>query len=218
MLQRMRLKSFVTSAVLLFSLAAGVRAQNPTMVEQQRDADRENTFAQFNDLKRLPLAENQRRAYQTALEYLRRFSGDNDADTRTVRKFVAEFEGKSRHFEILKNYNSKNYAKTFELGRTILDRDPDDFVVLSVLTQAGIDNAQAGNTNLNDATLGYAKKAVQLLASGKVTTADPFKNMEVARGYLNVAIGALLREKSPVEAAQAFRKAVRLRVRIELIR
>lgn len=200
---------FLMAAVLLLTLTAGICAQtNPTMVEQQRDADRESTFALFNDFKRVPLIENQRRAYQTALEYLRRFSGDNDSDTRTVRNFVAEFEGRARQGEILRSYGSKNYPKTFEIGRAILQHDPENFMVLSVLTQAGIDNAQAGNTSLNDATLDYAKRAIQLLEAGHVTLADPFKNLEFARGYLNVAVAALLREKSPAEAAQAYRKAV----------
>lgn len=199
---------FLLVAVTTFVVAAGVCAQNPTMVEQQRDAERENHFAIFNELKRVPSADNQRKAYAVALEYLRRFEGDRDADARTVRKFVTEYEKTARHSEIFSSYKSKNYAKTFEFGRAVLERDPENFIVLSVLTQAGIDNAQAGNASLNEATLDYAKRAIKLIESGKVTNAEPFKDIENARGYLNVAVAALLRDKSPAEAAQAYRKAV----------
>ena len=54
----------------------------------------------------------------------------------------------------LTTYNSKNYAKTFTLANPF-EHDPENYFVLAVLTQAGIDNAQAGNTSFNDATLDY---------------------------------------------------------------
>ncbi len=44
--------------------------------------------------------------------------------------------------------------------------------------------------------------------AGKVTKPDPFKTIDVARGFLNAVVGSLLKDQSPVEAAQAFRKAV----------
>src|SRR6202521_6453740 len=45
------------------------------------------------------------------------------------------------------------------------------------------------------------------MEAGKVTKPDPFKNLELARGYLNSALGWFLRDQSPVEAAAAFLKA-----------
>lgn len=199
----------VIAAVMLSVFAAGVCAQrNPPMAEQQRDAEKERYFAQFNDLKRVPSPDNQRRAHEAAVEYLKRFEGDKDPDARAVRKFVTEYERGARQYELFNSYNSKNYAKTFELGRAMLERDTENFFVLSILTEAGFDNAQAGNASLNEATLGYAKRAIQLVEAGKVKKAEPFKNIEVARGYLNAAVGTLLRDKSPAEAAQAYKKAV----------
>jgi hypothetical protein len=205
----MRFASLKFLALLLFALGAvSVCAQrNPTMTEQQRDAEKESYFATFNELKRVPLAENQRKAYQAAIEYLKRFEGDNDPDARTVRAFVTEYERGGRQLELFRIYNSKNYSKTFELGRAMLQHDPENFFVVSVLTQAGIDNAQAGNASLNDATLAYAKKAIQLLETGKVTKPDPFIDLHVARGYLYSAVGALTKDNAPAQAAQAYRKA-----------
>jgi hypothetical protein len=197
------------AAALLSVFAVGVCAQiNPPMVDQQRDAEKEDYFAHFNELKRMPLPDNQRRAYEAAVEYLKRFEGDNDPDARMVRKFVTEYERAARQYEILNRYKAKDYAGTFELGRAVLVHDSENFFILSILTEAGFDNAQAGNASLNEATLDYAKRAIQMVEGGKVTKAEPFKNLEAARGYLNAAVGTLLREKSPAEAAPAYRKAV----------
>ena len=66
----------------------------------------------------------------------------------------------------------------------------------------------AGNASLNAETVGYAKKAIQLVDEGKVTKADPFKNIEFARGFLNFAWGELLKDLSPVEAAAAYLRAI----------
>ncbi len=200
------------AAIMLSVFAGGICAQdsprNPPMVDQRRDAEKENYFALFNNLKRVSSSDSQRRAYEAAIEYLKRFEGENDPDARTVRKFVTEYEKPARESEIFNTYNSKNYPKTFELGRAMLKHDAENFFVLAVLTEAGLDNAQVGNASLNEATVDSAKKAIQLLEAGRVTRVAPFKNIEVARGYLNAAVGALLRDKSPAEAAQAFRKAV----------
>jgi hypothetical protein len=205
----MRVAALTILTTVLFSICAGtVCAQrNPTMTEQQRDSEKESYFATFSTLKRTPLPENQRKAYEAAVEYLKRFEGDNDADARVVRAFVTDYERAGRQAELFRIYNSKKYEKTFEAGRVLLQHDPENFFVLSVLTQAGIDNAQAGNASLNEVTLAYGKKAIQLLEGGKVTKADPFINLEVAKGYLYSAVGALTKDKSPADAAQAYRKA-----------
>lgn len=178
------------------------------MVDQNRDAEKEYYFAAFDNLRQFPTADSRRKAYEAAIEYLKRFEGDKDPDARTVRQFVVEYERAGLQSEILQSFTSKNYARTFELGRASLERDPENFFVLSVLTQAGMESAQAGSATFNDATVGYAKRALKLLDASKLTKTEPFKNIGAARGYLNAAVGTLLRDKSPVEAAQAFRKAV----------
>ncbi|HWN08926.1 MAG TPA: hypothetical protein VNO50_06540 [Pyrinomonadaceae bacterium] len=199
----------LTTALMPAVFAVGVCAQiNPPMVDQQRDAEKESYFATFTDLKRFPSADSRRKAYEAAIEYLKRFGGDEDPDARRVRDYVTEYERPGRQLEILNSYKSKNYAKTFELGRAGLEHDQENFFILSVLTKAGIENTQSGNTNLNEPTLEYARKALALLESGKVTKPEPFNDLNEGRGFLNVAVGALIREKSPVEAAKAFRKAV----------
>ena len=93
------------------------------------------------------------------------------------------------------------------MGRPHLKTDPDDFFVLATLTEAGFENAVAGDAVLNDETTSYARRAIKLLESGKIAKPDPFKNMELARGFLNSTLGWFVKDSAPVEAAAAFLKA-----------
>ena len=179
------------------------------MPSQQTDVQKDELYATFSDLKRIPVADKQKLAYEAGKEYLRRYGGDNsDPDVKVVRKFVTEYEGVRGEFDIDTAYAAKNYAKTFEIGRALLHKQPENFYFLGILAEAGYENAIAGNASLNAETVGYAKRAIQLLNGGKVTKADPFKSIGVATGFLNFAVGNLLKDQSPVEAADAFLKAI----------
>jgi hypothetical protein len=200
----------LATALLMSGLAPRVSAQrNPTMPSQQTDAQKDRLYAEFSEQKKIPVPEHQKRAYETGKEYLRLYGGDNnDADVKVVRRFVTEFEKVRGQYDLDTAYNSKNYARTFEIGRALLQKQPENFYFLSILGEAGYENAIAGNVSLNAETAGYAKRAIQLLNEGKVTNADPFKSLGVASGFLNFAVGNLLKDQSPVEAADAFLKAV----------
>lgn len=179
------------------------------MQSVQADAQKEELYASFIELKNLPLGEKQRLAYEVGLEYLRRYGNDDrDPGVKVVRKFVAEYEEVRGEYELDTAYKARNYAKTFEIGRALLQKQPQSFYFLSVLGEAGYDSAIAGNAGLNAETVGYAKRAIQLLNEGKVTKADPFKSIGVAIGFLNFEVGNFLKDQSPVEAADAFLKAV----------
>lgn len=214
-----RLLLIAVATVLLISVFAhNISAQrnptapsprNPAMPSQQTDAQKDDLYATFSDLRRVSLAENQRLAYEAGKEYLRRYGGDSsDPDVRAVRKFVGEYEGVRAEFAIDTAYGAKNYAKTFEIGRALVQKQPENFYVLSVMAEAGYESSIAGDASLNSETVGYAKRAIQLLNEGKATKADPFKSIGVATGFLNYAVGNLLKDQSPVEAADAFLKAV----------
>jgi hypothetical protein len=182
--------------------------ENPAMTSQRFDRDKETLYAIFSEHKRGPSPEQQQRAYGAAKEYVRRYGGDNDTYSKEAKKFVTEFEKGINRDEIYVAYNAKNYAKAFEVGRPLLKTQPEDFFVLGVLAEAGYENALAGNSSLNDETIGYLQKAIQLLEAGKISKTDPFKNVDAASGFLNLARGWFLKDKSPVEAAAAFQRAV----------
>lgn len=182
---------------------------NPTMTSGHMDSEKENLYAKFTDFKRNPNPEEQRFAYPTAKEYLRRWGGETDSETKEVRKWVLEYERAMHERELYAAYNAKDYAKTFEIGRPFIRADPEYFFAFAILTEAGYDNFFAGNSSLNAESAEYARRAIQLLENGKVSKADPFKSMEIARGFLNFALGTFVKDEKPVEAAAAFAKAVK---------
>ena len=177
------------------------------MASKQFDDSKEGLYAQFVDYKRNPSPEQQRYAYPTAKEYLRLFGGVDDSETKEVLRFVTEYEHALHTRELYDAYGARNYNKTFELGRSVLNSTPEDFFVLGLLTEAGYENSLSGNRSLNTETIGYARRAIQLIEAGKVSKPDPFKSMDMARGFLNFTLGNFVRDDQPVEAAAAFLKA-----------
>lgn len=212
------------SAVLMIGIASAVCAQttttaspnmpstspqNPTMTSAYNDNDKETLYAKFTDYKRNPNAEQQRYAYPTAKEYLRRWGGDNSPETKEVRRWVTEYERAMHQDSLYAAYNGKKYAQTFELARPMVKTDPEYFFAFAIMTEAGYDNFLAGDSSFNYEAAEAARKAIQLLEAKKVSKADPFKSMEIARGFLNVALGTFVKDDKPAEAAAAYTKAVK---------
>ena len=198
------------SALLTLVLCSSALAQrNPTMTGQRADAERDDLYARFLENKKLPIPERQRAAYDVARDYLKRWDHGGDEHAAEMRKFVREYEKVMKDFEVYSLYTDKKYVKAFEVGRPIIERDPENFYVLAVLAEAGFDNSQAGNATLNDETVGYARRALELLDANKPTRPDPFASKEVGRGFLNFALGWFLRTQSPAEAAAALVIAAR---------
>jgi hypothetical protein len=206
------LLTFVSSvsAQTLAGDADSARPRNPPMTSMRRDAEKEALYTRYLENKRVPIKENQRLAYIAAKEFIKSFGGDRDPYLPSLRKFVAEYERVVGEFELLKSYNAKDYKGTFERGRAILKTEPENFFVLSVLTQAGNDNALAGDPSLNSETLDYAQQALLAIESKGLEKADPFVSTDMARAYLNFTVGSFLKDTKPVEAAAAFREAVRV--------
>ena len=179
------------------------------MTGQSFDRDKETLYAIFSENKRGLSPEQRNRAYSAAKEYVRRYGGDEGTYVKETSRFVKEYENSAAQYKAFDAYNAKNYAKSFELGRPVLKTDPDNFFVLGVLSEAGYENALAGNATLNDETIDYLRRAIKLVEGGKLTKPDPFKSVDAASGFLNFALGWFLKDKAPVEAATAFAKAVR---------
>jgi hypothetical protein len=199
--------TILIGVVSLASSGSAVAQRNPTMPSQINDSEREALYSRFSENKKVPISERQRQAYEAAKEYINRFNESTDKYLPEMRRFVSEYERVLRQYDLYTNYTSKNYVKVFEMGRSILTADPDNFYVLSVLSEAGYDESRSGKTALDDESAGYTKRAIEVLEGGKVTKTDPFSNAETARGFLNFALGWFIRTKDPVEAAAAFRTA-----------
>jgi hypothetical protein len=152
-------------------------------------------------------ADAQKLAYEQGQEYLRKYGSDNDQYTAYIQRWLGRYEKADREFKFNNAFNAKDFPKTFELGREILIKDGDAFPVIVRLVTAGSLNAETGNTTLTDEAIGYAKKGLELITSGKVTDPKPFKVIDDARGFFNFSIGWLSRDKAPAEAVAALRRA-----------
>jgi hypothetical protein len=198
------------ASMLLLALASFASAQrNPTMPTQISDSEKEQLYARFAENRKVPSSDRQRLAYEDAKDYVKRFGHDVDPHLSEVKRFVTEYERVIKNYEVHEAYAAKKYAKAFEIGRAALKKEPDNFYVLATLTEAGYDNAQTGDTTLNEETIGYAKTAIAIADSGKLSRTDPFATVEDARGFLNFALGWFLRTSSPVEAAAALVNAIK---------
>ena len=209
----LKLRDVLAIFILLFA-AAGISAQttspqNPTMTSGFNDADKEALYARFNDYRRNPDPNQQRFAYPVAKDYLRRWGGEKDSETKEVRRFVVEYERQMHARELYAAYDAKDYAKVFEIGRPLVKEDNEYFLAMSLMVEAGYDSAVAGKTSLASEASDYARLAIKMLEEGKVTKPDPFKNLEIARGFLNFALGWFVKDSEPVVAAAAFQRAVK---------
>lgn len=193
------MKHFFLITLIAFLALSSVSAGAQT---QEMSPEKTALYTKYYELKKGG-EEGQKTAYEVAKEFLQKYGNDDDQYTQAVKKFVAAYEKLSREVNFYKAYNSKDYAKTFEYGRQILNADPENFAVLANLVRAGYFNAFGGNNSLNSDAVTSARKALELIDSGKVTKPDPFANMDDAKGFLSYALGYFLREKSPAEAAKA---------------
>src|SRR5260370_35660620 len=105
----------IVAALLMSCFAPRISAQrNPTMQSQQTDAQKDDLYATFSELKRVPVAEKQRLAYEAGKEYLRRYGGaDHNPDVKVVRKLVPEYEEGRGPCHIHHADRPPNQRKTF---------------------------------------------------------------------------------------------------------
>ncbi len=166
-----RSKHLFIAIIVFLALTPIVSAQrNPTMPTAMSDSDKEQLYARFAENRKVPSADRQRLAYEDAKDYVRRFGNDVDPHLAEVRRFVTEYERVMKNYQLLEAYKAKKYAKAFEIGRATLKKEPENFFVLATLVEAGYDNAQTGDTSLNEDTIDYANTALALLEAGKVST------------------------------------------------
>ena len=208
-----RLSLLLLLVFLVLSLTASVAlAQTPTpqypsSTALQRDNDKIALYTRYYEAKKIATPEQQRLAYELAQQYVKEFGRDNDKYAEAARKYVAAYETALREFELDKAYAAKNYTKVIEDGTAMLVKDPDYYFVLAMLAQAGYALSRT-DTSRNKQTVEHARHALQLIESGSVTKAEPFKDNDSAKGFLNYAIGWLLRLESHAEAAAALRRSV----------
>ena len=197
------MRNLILLVTVALSLSCSVVAQSTA---PQMSEEKIALYSKYYELKKRG-PEGQKVAYDVAREYLQKFGSDDDQYTQAVKKFVALYERATLEVNFFKAYNAKEYNKSFEVGRQILNLEPENFSIMGSMIRAAYLNSYGGNQSLNTEATVLARKALPLLDSESLTKPDPFTSNDDARGFLNFALGWFLKGKSPVEAADAFTKA-----------
>ncbi|MFL6207964.1 MAG: hypothetical protein ACJ74W_03900 [Pyrinomonadaceae bacterium] len=149
----------------------------------------------------------QKHAYEVGQQYLDKYAtACPDKYTESVRKFVTAYgEAKNKSdLPALVFGANPNYQQAFDTGRQILAKTPDDVSTLMILGYGGYQAQTKKNMAYNADALNYAKKAVQLIESGKTPASwAPFTNKDEALGYLYYSIAELTYKPTDPSTAPA---------------
>ena len=212
-----RLIQLLVFAALLTTFALPAFAQttnnSSTAASSQSDEDAKAAlYKKFLDNR----TTNPPVAYDAAKEYLQKYEASSPADDKIVaylKKWNASYEKIARRQELINQLSSKQVDTAFTSAKTVLADYPDDLGLLYDLARAGFAAATSGNKNNNADTIAYAKRAIQLLQSGK--SFDPNKPLSEQEknndiGLLNYGLGLLAQDTSPTEAANYFIAAAQM--------
>lgn len=194
-------KGLVMVAFLAISLAP---LGSVAVAQETDDPVKIEIYKRFVD-NRIP---NPTAAYQAARDYLQKYTKDKDQYTDYLTKWMAAYERDERRRKLPGFINEKNFAEAYATGAKILAEEPDNLRAQIDLGYAGYIAATAKNETYNTTALGYARKAIQAIESGKAPTEwAPFKGRDDTLAYLNYAVGFLTLKTNPNESIDALLKA-----------
>lgn len=207
-------KGLVTAALLAVSLAMfnSFAVAQTTQTAQATTASAQETddpakiaiYKQFYENHK----NNPGVAYKAAREYLTKYTKDKDQYIDYLNKWVVVYERDERKANLPVYINQKNFAEAFSTGAKILADEPDYLRAQIDLGYAGYIAASAKNETYNTQALGYARKAIQSIESGKTPTDwAPFKGKDDTLAYLNYAVGFLTLKTTPDQAIDSLLKA-----------
>jgi len=140
---------------------------------------------------------DQAKAYEAAKKYVAcPADTSDDAEAKRIqylKDFIAKYEKARRKDQVIELvYGKSDFPKAFEVGRQVLADDPENLRALIALSYAGYSAAVAKNPSFSAEAIGYAKKAIQLLDSGKtVDNWAPFTGKDEVLGYMYYSIAVL---------------------------
>lgn len=202
-----------TVALLALPIAATtlITHSDNSVQDQCKQEDKDAWYAEFLKIYKT----DQAKAFELAKKYLAcPPAGEvNEAQQKIIdflKKWSTAYEKGSRIIKLpVILYNDKKYVEAYALGREILAEEPDNLKVLVHLGANGYVVAPLKNQQLNTESLDHARKALQLIESGKtVDDWQPLAGKDAAVAYLNFTIGTQTLEKEPATALKHLIKAV----------
>ena len=190
-----------------------------TSVQETDDEVKVNTYKKFVE-NREP---NPAVAYEAAKYYMGRYGKEDDQYTRYLKQWIAFYEDDERarklaaekadrEQRLLDAITQKRFADAYSQARQVLNDDATNVKVLIPLGySAVIATTESKNENFNAEAAGYARRAIQLIESGKAPDSwSPFKNKEDVLASLSYAIGFYLHKTSPDEAIASLIRAAHI--------
>lgn len=204
----------ICTTVAILALPAAARnsiAQPDNAVQDQCAPEAKDALYQ-SFLKNRP--NDQAKAYEDAKKYLAcpAAAEVTEAQQKIVdylKKWVPAYEEGMRKIRLPQLlYNEMKYPEAYALGKEILTAEPENLKVLVDLGASGYLVAPLKNAALTAEAVAHARKALQLLESGKtIDNWQPLAGKDVAIAYLNYTIGSLTLETDPSGALKHLLKA-----------
>src|SRR5215213_2724832 len=197
--KRLALAGLMALAIMTF----GSR-QTVVVAQETDDPAKIAIYKRFVDNR----IQNPNAAYQAARDYLQKYPKDKDQYTDYLSKWVTAFERDERKRNLPILINEKKFAEAYSTGVKILADEPNYLRAQIDLGYAGYIAASAKNETYTNDALGYARKAIQAIESGKTPTEwAPFKGKDDTLAYLNYAVGFLTLKTSPDQAIDSLLRA-----------
>ncbi len=188
-----------------FANVTELRAQTPaTAQEQCTDESKGAWYADFTKF-RIP---DPPKAYEAAKKYLAACPQEDGPIPTYLKKWTTQYDKDARKLKLQPLLYEKKYVEAFALGKEILADEPENLRVLIDLGYSGYPAMVAKNESFSGDSLNYARKAIQMIESGKAPESwAPYKGKEDTLTYLYNAIGHVTLKSSPSEALSSLIKA-----------
>jgi len=192
------------AAMAMFALPVAAKSLLASQ-DQCTNENKDAWYATFREVR----TTDQPKAYDAAKKYLGCAASASEAPTEAqtaiinyLKKWTTAYEEGTRKGKLPQLiYNDKKYPEAYALGRELLTADPDNLKVLIDLGANGYLVAALKNPSLSADALADAKKAIQLLESGKtVDDWAPLSGKDEALAYLHYTVGSLTLETDPAGA------------------
>ena len=192
-----------------FAQVFQLQAQTPAPAAAQGPCTDESKAAWYADFTKYRTTEATK-AYEAAKKYLAACPQEEGQIPTYLKKWVIAYDKEARKLKLTDLFvNQRKYAEAIPLAKEILSDEPENLTAHIALGYGGYVLAvTTKNESANAEAINYAKKAIQLIESGKAPENwSPFKSKEDALGYLYYSVGFLERASNPTEALTYFIKA-----------
>ena len=190
-----------------FANVIELKAETPSVAQDQcTDESKGTWYADFTKFR----TTDPTKAYEAAKKYLAACPQEEGQIPTYLKKWVAAYDKEARKLKLQPLlYNDKKYADAFSLGKEILADEPENLRVLIDLAYGGyLASATAKNQTFNADSLNYARKAIQMIESGKAPESwAPFKSKDDTLAFLYNGIGHMTLKTNSAGALSPLIKA-----------